>query len=148
MYQSVTKSCALRKPEFHNLSSKIQIGSPGPCTLSPRPGWSKTGRTKGHITVWEKNCGPQWENSNAIKRLVYCSNSPNFSCRPKAIFDSRVIFKFSVCLSATQNGDFLLEKRYATHERNRKTTFIGFGYKVNVRFSFHSGQTQAGQWRI
>jgi len=51
-------------------------------------------------------------------------------------------------LSATQNGDFLLEKRYATHERNRKTTFIGFGYKVNVRFSFHSGQTQAGQWRI
>ena len=35
----------------------------------------------------------------------------------------RVIFRFSVCLFATQNKDFLLEKRCTTHQQNNKTTF-------------------------
>jgi len=54
--------------------------------------------------------------------------------------------KFSVCLFATQNKDFLLEKRCTTHQQNNKTNFLFlvFGYKVNVRFNFRSRQTQAG----
>jgi len=59
-------------------------------------------------------------NSIAIKRPVCCSN---VCCTPKAIFYSRVFFKFSVCLFATQNRDFVLEKRYTTHQQNNKTIF-------------------------
>ena len=60
---------------------------------------------------------------NSIASLACCSNKPNFCCTPKGIFDSRVIFKFSVSLFAIQNRDFLLEKRFATHQQNTKTIF-------------------------
>jgi len=76
------------------------------------------------IRYEEKFAGRKERNSNAIKRLVCCSNSPNSCCTPEAIFDFRVIFKFSVCLFATQNRDFLLEKRYTTQHQNRKSTFL------------------------
>ena len=46
----------------------------------------------------EKFAGRKRRNSIVDKRLVCCSNRPNFCCAPNAIFDSRVIFKFSVCL--------------------------------------------------
>ena len=57
----------------------------------------------------EKSAGHKDRNSIAIKRFVCCSNRPTFFCTPNAIF------KFSVCLFATQNRYFLLEKRYTTH---------------------------------
>jgi len=47
----------------------------------------------------------------------------NFCCTPNAI-DSRVIFKVSVCFFATQNRNFLLEKRCTTHQQ--KTNFCFF----------------------
>jgi len=73
-------------------------------------GWSKTAGMKGHITVRGKICGPQREELHCNKRLVCCSNRPNFCCTPNAIFYSRITFKFSVCFFGTENRDFLLEK--------------------------------------
>jgi len=46
-------------------------------------------------------------------------------------------------LFATQNRDVLLEKGCATQQQNN-FLFLGFGYKVNVRFNFRSRKTQAG----
>jgi len=54
----------------------------------------------------EKLAGRKERNSIAIERLICCSNRPNFFCTPNAIFYSRVIFKFSVCLFATQKSTF------------------------------------------
>jgi len=54
----------------------------------------------------EKLAGRKERNSIAIERLVCCSNRPNFFCTPIAIFYSRVIFKFSVCLFANQKSTF------------------------------------------
>ena len=56
-------------------------------------------------------------------RLVCYSNRPKFCCTPNASFDFRAIFEFSVCLFAAQSRDFLLEKRYTTHQQNSKTLF-------------------------
>ena len=67
--------------------------------------------------------GRKERNTIAIKGLVCCSNRPNFCCTPNRIFDPRVIVKFSVYLFATQNRDFLLEKRYTTHQQTNKTFF-------------------------
>jgi len=92
-----------------------------------------------------KFTGRKERNSIAIKRLAYCSNRLNFCCKPNAIFYSRAIFKFSVCLFATRNWDFLLEKDTQHTNKITKTfLFLGFGYKVNVRFNFRSQKTQAG----
>jgi len=43
----------------------------------------------------------------------------------------------------TQSRDFLLEKRYTTHQQNCKTIFLflGFGYKVDVRLFPQSADT-------
>jgi len=46
-------------------------------------------------------------------------------------------------LFATQNRDFLLEKKSTTHQQNH-FLFLVFGDKVNVHFNFRSHQTQAG----
>ena len=91
----------------------------------------------------EKFVGRKEKISIAFIRLVCCSNKPNFCCTPNASFDSRVIFKFSVCLFVTQSRDFLLEKRYTTHQQNCKTIFLflGFGYKVDVRLFPQSADT-------
>ena len=112
---------------------------------SSKTGWSKIASMKGHITVWGKSSVPQNRNSIAIRKLVCRSNTPNFWCTPNVIFDSRVIFKFSVCLFATQNRNFLLAKRCTRHQQIKNHfLFLGFGYKVNVRFNFRSRQTQVG----
>ena len=79
--------------------------------------WRATLRFEENIT------GRKERNSIAIKRLVCCSNRPNFCCTPNASFGFGAIFEFSVCLFATQSGDFLLEKRYTTHQQNSKTIF-------------------------
>jgi len=50
----------------------------------------------------------------------------------------RQLLILGYCLFATQNRDFLLEKRYTTHQQNRKTTFFGFSYKVKVHFNIRS----------
>jgi len=94
-------------------------------------GWRATLRFE------EKFAGRKERNSIAIKRHVCCSNRPNFWCTPN------VIFKFSVCLFATQNRDFLLAKRYTTHQQINNF-FFGFGYEVNVHFNFRNRQKQVG----
>jgi len=69
----------------------------------------------------EKFAGRKERHSIAIKRLVRCSNRPNFCCTPKATFDFGVILKFCVYLFATQKRYFLLEKWYTAHQQNNKT---------------------------
>jgi len=88
---------------------------------------------------------PLKRNSIVVKRLVCCSNGTNFCRTPNAIFDSRVIFKFSVCLRLKIGLDIFCWKKYTQHT-NKLTMqfFIGFGYEVNVRFNFRSQQTHAG----
>jgi len=71
----------------------------------------------------EKFAGGKERSSTAIKIYVCCSNRPIFCCTPDAIFDSRVTYKFYVCLFAAQNWNFLLVKRYTTHQQNNKTIF-------------------------
>jgi len=72
----------------------------------------------------EKFAGLKEKSSIAIRRLVCSSSRPNVCCTPNAMLDSKVIFtlKFSVSLFGTQNRDFLLEKRYTTHQENNKHT--------------------------
>jgi len=94
------------------------------CFLLVIPGWSKSASMKGHITVWGKFAGRKERIFIAIKRLVCCSDITKFCCTPNAIFDSRVIFHFSVCLFATQNRDFLLEKWFTTHQQMNKAIFF------------------------
>jgi len=82
-------------------------------------GWSKAASTKGHITVWGKICGLQREELHcSYKRLDWCSNRPIFAARLTEFFILGQLLSF---LFATQNGDFLLEKRYTTHQPNNKT---------------------------
>jgi len=71
----------------------------------------------------EKFAGRKERNSIEIKRLFCCSNRPKFFCTPNPSFDFRAIFEFSVCLFAAQSRDFLLEKRYTTHQPNIKPIF-------------------------
>jgi len=80
----------------------------------------------------EKFAGRKERNSTEIERLVCCSNGRNICCTPNAIFysfDSRVHFKFSLCLFATYNRDFLLEKKYTTDQQNDKIIFLGLVIK-------------------
>jgi len=44
---------------------------------------------KSHITVEEKFASRKERSSIAIKRLVCCSNTSNFCCKPNAIFYSK-----------------------------------------------------------
>jgi len=90
----------------------------------------------------EKFAGRKNRKSIVVKRLVFCSNRPKFCCTPNAIFDSRVIFKFSVCLRL-KIGIFWSKKD--TQHTNKLTIqfFLGFGYEVNARFNFLGQQTQA-----
>ena len=73
----------------------------------------------------EEFAGRKERNCIAIRRLVCYSSRPNVCCTPNAMLDSRIIFtlKFSVSLFGTQNRDFLLEKRYKTHQQNNKTNY-------------------------
>jgi len=50
------------------------------------------------------------------------------------MLDSRVIFtsKFSVSLFGTQKRDFLLEKRYTTHQENNKQIIVSMSALILV----------------
>jgi len=90
-----------------------------------KPGWSKTASMKGQITVWEKICGPQrgtlLQKKDMFAVLIYLIFVANLR-----EFDSRVIANFFVCLFATQNKDFLLEKRYTKHTHKMTKLFFVF----------------------
>ena len=53
-------------------------------------------------------------------------------------FDSRVIANFFACLFPTQNRDFLLEKRYTTHQQNNKTIFCFLVLVIKSMFAIIS----------
>ena len=73
----------------------------------------------------EKLAGHKERNSIAIERLVCCSNRPNFFCTPNIIFYSRVIFKFSVCLFATQKST-VANYEHGAQARNQRGRRGGF----------------------
>jgi len=85
-----------------------------------RSGWSRTASMKGHITVWGKMCRLQRGTPLQLKDPFAVLM---FATRLRQFFILGYFLKFSVCLFVTQNRDFLLEKRYTTHQQNNKTIF-------------------------
>ena len=67
-----------------------------------------------------------------------------FSCAPNGIFYSRVILSF-LFIGLRLKKKISCEKSGTQHTNKiTKQYFLGFGYKVNVRFNFCSQQAQGG----